>query len=599
MYKQYSKILLLTATVLVLNSNLPTYKAYAVDSSLNSSDNVLNSKTYNESNLENNLSESNDNNLTSSNNFPKSDSTSNNTTDDVKNTDPNNKDASNSNKEKDIFIDYGWKTINGKKYYIVNNEILKHTQWFSEKDVNPNLKEEDEHYNDVYYLNDDYSVTIGWKKIDGNWYFFNQEGVMKTGLFYNDHYYYTDKDGIMQTGWQKIDGYTYYFNEENGEMAIGKTFINDSWYFFNSDGQLQKGFYENKNKIYYSDNDGKMVFDQWIKTSSHTYYIKSDGTAATGKLFLDGSMEIFDEDGVYLNSDSHDTEHLYVHSLDVGNADSHFIKLPNGQAVLIDTGLPESYNKLSSFLKSQDLKSEDGKPFIDYVILTHPHSDHIGGMISLMEDFNIGKLYIPKHYELEDYTEGITRTSENSDDYDMLKSEYEIYKKTVDAIEDNNINVVIAKSKEYIDDDKILQFVQSDNDFEPKEINRITDKYWAINNNSLIVYLNYHDFQELFTGDMEEEAESDLVSNNRLNGGAVDVIKVPHHGLNSSSSYSFIGNIKPVVGIVPRAQESINTTNNPAQVYRVCGVNLYETSSNDGVTIYATKDNWTVGDLKK
>lgn len=600
MQKHYLKFILLAATVLTVNSTLPAYKAYAADSCVKVSNSTLNSKTDNKTSIQNNTN----NSTNSKNNLQKSDSISNNTVNNNTSLD-NSKtsdymDPPDSDAEKEPFIDYGWKVINNKKYYIVDNKILEQTKWFYEKDINPNLKKNDEHYNDVYYLNNDFSVTVGWKKISNEWYFFNDDGIMQTGLISDGyHSYYIDSNGIMQTGWQNIDGSTYYFNESSGEMAVGKVFIDNSWYFFNSQGQLEKGFYYNNNKMYYSENDGKMIFDQWVKKSRHTYYIKSDGTIATGKLFLDGIMEVFDENGDYLNSNSTDTEHLYIHSIDVGNADSHFIKLPNEQSVLIDTGLPESYEKLSDFLNSQDLKSKDGKPFIDYVILTHPHSDHIGGIASLVKDFTIGTLYIPKYFELEDYTQGITRTAENSTDYDMLKDEYKIYEQTIEAIKDNDINVKIAKSQDYIDDDKILQFVQSDNEYKLTQENRITDKYWAINNNSLIVYLNYHNLHELFTGDIEEQTEYDFINNNRLNGRTVNVLKVPHHGLNSSSSYSFIGALKPAIGIVPRAQESISTTNNPAQVYRVCGVNLYETSSNDGVTIYATEDNWTVGDLKK
>ena len=560
--------------------------------------------------------------------------------------------------ETEEFIDYGWKTVDNKKYYIVNNKVLEKTGWFMEKDANKKLSKNSENYKAKYYLDKDFSAVVGWKQIQSNWYYFNSEGIMQTGLILDgDNRYYLDDSGVMQIGWEKIDGYTYYF-DQYGHAAVGKGLLESKWYFFDDNGRLEKGFYNYNGKTYYSDQNGVMVTNKWISTSSHKYYIKADSSVAIGNIFIDGVMEKFNKNGYYEGSDSSDKNYLYVHHLNVGNADCAFIKLPSGETVLIDTGDTATTKTLIDFLNKQNLKTEpfqskidvqastandinntednidntkdnintssndnvstsnatitdntnnstnesantkinNGKGVIDYVVLTHPHSDHIGGMIELMKNFNIGKVLVPKYFELKDYSEGVTVTEENKSEVNMVKHDYEIYKETMDALSKSGIPLAQAKPESYIDSENILKFLNIDKDYSDLGLKNFSGPYWAVNDNSAIVYLNYYDLQELFTGDMQWNSEKDFSSRKALNGGSVDILKVPHHGNVGSSSYTFIGYVKPTIGIISRAKESINTTNEPYDTLTTCGVNIYETSEKDGVSVYATKDNWSIED---
>ena len=79
---------------------------------------------------------------------------------------------------------------------------------------------------------------------------------------------------------------------------------------------------------------------------------------------------------------------MRVHFIDVGQADSAFIELGNGQTMLIDAGL-SGYDVVSYI---RELQYET----IDYVVASHPHDDHIGGMATVLDSFNIGKMYMPK-----------------------------------------------------------------------------------------------------------------------------------------------------------------------------------------------------------
>ena len=194
---------------------------------------------------------------------------------------------------------------------------------------------------------------------------------------------------------------------------------------------------------------------------------------------------------------------------------------------------------------------------------------------------------------MKDWYSDVKVTKENASSVEMLKTEYKIYQDAVQAMKDKDMKFTNTKKGEFIDKDKILQFVQSDKNFGPIGSEQITANYWGINENSAIVYLNYGDLQALFTADMEWNSEKDFWVNNVLDGKNVDVLKVPHHGNDTSSTVDFIRYVKPDIGIISRSEESIEK--NIAYSNLISnGVSLYETSVKDGISIYATPQNWTV-----
>ena len=80
---------------------------------------------------------------------------------------------------------------------------------------------------------------------------------------------------------------------------------------------------------------------------------------------------------------------MRIHFIDVGQGDSTFIELGNGQTMIIDAGNPNNASQIISYIK------ELGYSYIDYVVATHPHSDHIGGMQAVIRTFDIGDMYMP------------------------------------------------------------------------------------------------------------------------------------------------------------------------------------------------------------
>ncbi len=485
--------------------------------------------------------------------------------------------------------DFQWINIHGRLFYYVNGIKYNEPGWFKEKDININADE-----NNIYYFDEDGLAVTGWFEIDGNQYYFNEAGIRQTGWTEVDGIkYYFDEDGIMQKGWIHTDNGSYYLDDE-GNMLKGRQYIDGNWYLFGVTGQLMIGrYYNTEGKLCYSNVKGIIPYDKWVTIGSDKYYVKSDGTLAVGKVILDGKVEEFDSAGKHEGTEDINIPYIYVKTLNVGDADCIFIKLPNGETALIDTGLPATASKVVEFLNGQNLKKGKEKDKIDYILITHGHSDHIGGLRTILDNFEVGKVYMPAIAKMKDWYSEIHETEENRKDIEMLKYDYEVYKDAEEAMCQHNKKFTNTVKGQYMDKGKVLKFIQSDAFFGPAGDDELTKDFWGINNNSAIVYLSYGDLQMLFTGDMEWTAEHNFCFNNLLEGNKVDVLKVPHHGNDTSSTEEFLQNVNPQIGIVSRAEESI-VENSASVNLSKQAIRLYETSSMDGVDIYGTATNWTV-----
>ncbi len=201
-------------------------------------------------------------------------------------------------------------------------------------------------------------------------------------------------------------------------------------------------------------------------------------------------------------------EFMRVHFIDVGQADSTFIELGNGQTMLIDAGRSGDASTIISYIRNLQYSS------IDFVVATHPHDDHIGGMADVLNSFEIGKMYMPKQ-------------AHTISAFDNM----------LDVIENKNIELYTAKAGVNITTSGIISI---------DIIAPLADSYSNINNCSAIVKVTYGKTAMLFTGDSEQEIEAQL-----LNSGLdADVLKVGHHGSHSSSSKSFIQAVSPEIAVI-------------------------------------------------
>lgn len=117
---------------------------------------------------------------------------------------------------------------------------------------------------------------LGWKYINGTWYFMDSSGAMQTGWqFIDNNWYLFDSTGAMSTGWQKC-GDRWYFLNESGAMDTGWKLMGDIWYMLNSDGAMERGWNKHNGIWYYFYENGSMAADTVIDG----YRIDKDGACA-------------------------------------------------------------------------------------------------------------------------------------------------------------------------------------------------------------------------------------------------------------------------------------------------------------------------------
>ncbi|MHB9949977.1 hydrolase [Clostridium botulinum] len=206
---------------------------------------------------------------------------------------------------------------------------------------------------------------------------------------------------------------------------------------------------------------------------------------------------------------SNKSNELKVHYIDVGQGDSILVQTKD-KNILIDAGTRKSSDNLISYLKKQHIKK------LDYVIATHPHEDHIGGMPKVIEEFEISNFYAPK------------KTANTK-----------IFKDMILQLKKKNLKINVAKKgiSLNLSNNSSLDFLAP-----------VKDNYENTNDSSAVVKLTHGNTKFLFTGDAEKTSEKDILNSNE--DLSSNVLKVGHHGSHSSSSKEFLDKINPKIAII-------------------------------------------------
>ena len=122
-------------------------------------------------------------------------------------------------------------------------------------------------------------TTKAWEKIDGVWYYFDDEGWMKTGWVKDGKWYYLSESGAMLTGWAQINNTWYHLND-SGAMDTGWSKVSGKWYYLDSSGAMQTGWVKD-GSWYYLDGSGVMQTG-WVKDNDNWYYLQDSGAMKTG-----------------------------------------------------------------------------------------------------------------------------------------------------------------------------------------------------------------------------------------------------------------------------------------------------------------------------
>ena len=260
------------------------------------------------------------------------------------------------------------------------------------------------------------------------------------------------------------------------------------------------------------------------------------------------------DDKTSISTFSGDT--LRVNYIDVGQGDSIFIQLPNKETMLIDAGEAYEVDNVINYLNNLGITK------IDYAVGTHPHTDHIGGLEEVINTFDIGSIYMP-------------RASSTSKTYEDLLT----------AISNKGLKVKTVKSGVVVlDDDNLkLEFIAPN-----------SDSYSELNNYSAVLKLTYLDNTFLFMGDAETLSENEVTCD-----VDADVIKVGHHGSDSSSGIEFVKKVSPEYAIIMVGEG--NSYNHPYQSiidrYQSVGTKVLRTDldgnivcDSDGVDVTCSGD---------
>lgn len=198
---------------------------------------------------------------------------------------------------------------------------------------------------------------------------------------------------------------------------------------------------------------------------------------------------------------------LSVHFLDVGQGDSIFIELPNSQTMLIDAGENYHGEGIINYIKNCSYSK------IDYLVATHPHSDHIGSMAYIVRNFEIGEIYMPK-------VSTTTATYEN-----LLNSISKKGLKIKSAAAGMNITYF---------DDFTADIIA------PEEIDEKN-----LNNSSIVIKMTLGNKSFLFMGDAEKSEINSITAD-----VSADVLKVGHHGSRTSTTADFLERVQPSIAVI-------------------------------------------------
>jgi beta-lactamase superfamily II metal-dependent hydrolase len=242
---------------------------------------------------------------------------------------------------------------------------------------------------------------------------------------------------------------------------------------------------------------------------------------------------------------------LTIYFIDVGQGDAELLE-SNGHYMLIDAGPSDAGNAVVSFLRSLGVNE------LDVVVATHPHEDHIGGMVDVLRAFPVN-LYV------DNGETTTTKTYENL--VSEISSQYIPYAEAASGDEipfANGINVEIVN---------------------PSSLNG------DLNENSLVLKVTDGSVKYLFMGDASD-GSGDL---------SAQILKVTHHGSNSGTTAQFLNKVNPEIAVIEVGSD--NSYGHPASItidnLLSKGVKIYRTDENGNIVIGSDGSTYTISNDKK
>jgi competence protein ComEC len=239
---------------------------------------------------------------------------------------------------------------------------------------------------------------------------------------------------------------------------------------------------------------------------------------------------------------------LTVHFIDVGQADSILINTGSA-AMLIDAGNNADAGDVVNYIKEQGIKT------LDYIIGTHPHEHHIGGMDVVVNSFDIGKVILPK-----------------------VQSNTKTFEDLLNAISNKGLKITspVPGTKYSLGEAEFIILAPNGSDYED------------INNYSVVVKLQFGNTSFLLMGDAGVQSEGEMLSKGF--DLKADLLKVGHHGSHYSTSIDFLKAVSPQFAVISVGKDNPYGHPAPETIKKIsdAGIQLYRTDESG--TIIATSD---------
>lgn len=251
------------------------------------------------------------------------------------------------------------------------------------------------------------------------------------------------------------------------------------------------------------------------------------------------------EEAVFLNQISLSEQEMAVVYVNTGNSDSIVIHFPDGRTMLIDAGKPDDFDVIDDVLQSF---SEDT---IDYAVISHQHDDHIGSFPEILENYEIGTVYMPESPISNPQT-----------------------KESMKLIDKLDIPLVTAKAG----------VVVCDGDIRAEFLSPMYEHYGDDNDYSGVLYLTYGEKSFLFMGDATTDVENDLRSKGTI--PHADVLKVGHHGSKTSTGKNFLNAVNPTYAIITTGENDYgHPTKKVLDLLNAKGIEIYRSDLHGNITV--------------
>lgn len=275
----------------------------------------------------------------------------------------------------------------------------------------------------------------------------------------------------------------------------------------------------------------------------------------------DDEVTVVESTGSVEDAISESTEgELILHMIDVGQADS-FLLVQDDKTALIDCGTTSSGKDVVKYLKDLGITE------LDYVFGTHPHEDHMGGMYDVITNFEIGKVIIPEVEEGKVTTNWYIKLMNelNNGGQEEEKKGYEV---------------------EYVELGEIYYL----NEAEMKVIGPISKMPSNGNNYSTVLKVSFGEMDIIMTGDAETKVEKEIIQS----GEDIDaeILKVGHHGSDTSSSEEFLDAITPEYALISSGMgnQHEHPIKSTMEKLEERNISVYRTDESGSIVVTITTD---------